>query len=103
MVFDEVDAGIGGGVAEIVGQELRTIAADRQVLCVTHLAQVASHGQQHLRVAKLTDGETTRTLIRDLKEGERVEELSRMLGGLEITERTRAHAAEMIDRANPAG
>ncbi len=103
MVFDEVDADIGGGVAEIVGQELRTIAADRQVLCVTHLAQVASHGQQHLRVAKLTDGETTRTLIRDLKEGERVEELSRMLGGLEITERTRAHAAEMIDRANPAG
>ncbi len=103
MVFDEVDAGIGGGVAEIVGQELRTIAADRQVLCVTHLAQVASHGQQHLRVAKLTDGETTRTLIRDLKDGERVEELSRMLGGVEITERTRAHAAEMIDRANPAG
>ena len=103
MVFDEVDAGIGGGVAEIVGQELRTIAAARQVLCVTHLAQVASHGQQHLRVAKLTDGETTRTLIRDLKGSERVEELSRMLGGVQITERTRAHAAEMIDRANPAG
>ena len=91
----------GGGVAEIVGQELRCIAADRQVLCVTHLAQVASQGEHHFRVAKLTDGETTRTMIRDLTSDERVEELSRMLGGVEITARTRAHAAEMMTRANP--
>ncbi len=99
MIFDEVDTGIGGGVAEILGQELRYVASDRQVLCVTHLPQVASQGQHHFRVAKLTDGETTRTLIRGLKGPERVEELSRMLGGVEITERTRAHAAEMIARA----
>jgi DNA repair protein RecN (Recombination protein N) len=103
MVFDEVDAGIGGSVAEIVGQELRYVASDRQVLCVTHLPQVASQGQHHFRVAKLTDGETTRTLIRSLNGSERVEELSRMLGGVEITERTRAHAQEMIARAEGSG
>ena len=103
MIFDEVDAGIGGSVAEIVGRELRYIAKDRQVLCVTHLPQVASQGQQHFRVAKLTDGATTRTLIRGLKDAERVEELSRMLGGIEITDRTRAHAEEMIARAEGSG
>ncbi len=99
MVFDEVDAGIGGGVAEIVGRRLSEIATERQVLCVTHLAQVASQGLHHYRVVKLTDGQTTRTSVRELSQGERVEELSRMLGGLEITERTRAHAEEMIERA----
>ena len=99
LVFDEVDAGIGGGVAEIVGRRLAEIADERQVLCVTHLAQVASQGQQHYRVLKLTDGQTTRTNVRELGSGERVEELSRMLGGVEITERTRAHAEEMIERA----
>jgi DNA repair protein RecN (Recombination protein N) len=69
------------------------------VLCVTHLPQVASHGQAHYRVIKLTDGNTSRTQVRALSKDERVEELSRMLGGIEITERTRAHAAEMIARA----
>jgi DNA repair protein RecN (Recombination protein N) len=96
MVFDEVDAGIGGGVAEIVGRRLGEIAAERQVLCVTHLPQVASQGQHHYRVVKLTDGQSSRTNVRPLKGEERVEELSRMLGGVEITERTRAHAAEMM-------
>ncbi|MEE8307143.1 MAG: hypothetical protein V3R81_07745 [Gammaproteobacteria bacterium] len=100
MVFDEVDAGIGGGVAEIVGRRLRELGEDRQVLCVTHLPQVASQGQQHYRVAKLTDGETTRTIITALGRDERVEELSRMLGGLEITDRARAHAQEMMERAS---
>jgi len=99
LVFDEVDAGIGGGVAEIVGRRLRDIAASRQVLCVTHLAQVASQGEHHYRVTKLTDGETSRTNVRALSESERVEELSRMLGGVEITDTTRAHAEEMIQRA----
>ena len=99
LVFDEVDAGIGGGVAEIVGRRLAEIAGERQVLCVTHLAQVASQGQQHYRVVKLTDGHTTRTNVRELGSDERVEELSRMLGGIEITELTRAHAEEMIERA----
>ena len=99
LVFDEVDSGIGGGVAEIVGRRLREIAGDRQVLCVTHLAQVASQGQHHFRVSKLTDGEHSRTNVRPLSADERVEELSRMLGGIEITDTTRAHAEEMIERA----
>ncbi len=99
LVFDEVDSGIGGGVAEIVGRRLRELATNRQVLCVTHLAQVASQGQHHFRVSKLTDGEHSRTNVRLLNADERVEELSRMLGGVEITETTRAHAEEMIERA----
>jgi DNA repair protein RecN (Recombination protein N) len=99
FVFDEVDAGVGGRVAEIVGRRLRQLGESRQVLCVTHLPQVASQGQQHYRVVKLTDGKTSRTTVRRLSAEERVEELSRMLGGVEITERARAHAAEMIERA----
>jgi DNA repair protein RecN (Recombination protein N) len=100
FVFDEVDAGIGGRVADIVGGKLRKLADRRQVLCVTHLPQVASHGQAHYRVVKSTDGETSRTEVRALDDAERLEELSRMLGGVEVTARTRAHAAEMIDRAS---
>jgi DNA repair protein RecN (Recombination protein N) len=99
FVFDEVDAGIGGRVADIVGSKLRALAGARQVLCVTHLPQVASHGQAHYRVAKLTDGRTSRTDVNRLDERDRVEELSRMLGGVEVTARTRAHAAEMIAKA----
>jgi DNA repair protein RecN (Recombination protein N) len=96
LVFDEVDAGIGGGVAEIVGRRLRQIASERQVLCVTHLAQVASQGAEHFRVIKLTDGTSSRTSVRLLGEKDRIEELSRMLGGIEITAATRAHAEEMM-------
>jgi DNA repair protein RecN (Recombination protein N) len=99
FVFDEVDAGIGGGVAEIVGMRLRELAAQRQVLCVTHLAQVASRGHRHYRIVKSTDGKTSRTDIAPLGQAERVDELSRMIGGVEITAKTRAHAAEMIARA----
>ena len=99
LVFDEVDAGIGGGVAEIVGRRLADIASYRQVLCVTHLAQVASQGRHHYRVIKQAHDQSTRTGVRSLSREERVEELARMLGGVEITPRTRAHAEEMIDRA----
>jgi DNA repair protein RecN (Recombination protein N) len=99
FVFDEVDAGISGRVADIVGRKLRQLSTTRQVLCVTHLPQVASHGQAHYRVLKQTDGKSSRTEVRALTGKERVEELSRMLGGVEVTARTRAHAAEMIDRA----
>jgi DNA repair protein RecN (Recombination protein N) len=99
FVFDEVDAGIGGRVADIVGRKLRQLSSTRQVLCVTHLPQVASHGHAHYRVAKHTDGKVSRTDVKPLTSKERVEELSRMLGGVEVTARTRAHAAEMIDRA----
>ncbi len=97
LVFDEVDAGIGGGVAEIVGRQLRSLSDRAQVLCVTHLPQVASQAQNHVRVAKLTDGKTTRTTLTPLARIDRVEEIARMLGGVEITDRAREHAAEMLN------
>jgi DNA repair protein RecN (Recombination protein N) len=97
MIFDEVDAGVGGGTADIVGEQLRNLAASNQVLCVTHLPQVASKGHDHYRVSKLSDGSSTRTRVARLTRDERIEELARMLGGVEITGRTRDHAAEMLD------
>lgn len=99
MVFDEVDAGIGGAVAEIVGRELRALGERGQVLCVTHLPQVASQAHHHLRVAKLTDGRTTRTTVSELSAAERVEELARMLGGIEVSTRAREHARDMLAAA----
>jgi DNA repair protein RecN (Recombination protein N) len=102
MIFDEVDAGIGGAVAEIVGRELRALGERGQVICVTHLPQVASQGHQHLRVTKLSDGRTTRTQLRQLSPAERVDELARMLGGVEVTAKARAHAGEMLRAVAPA-
>jgi DNA repair protein RecN (Recombination protein N) len=102
MIFDEVDAGVGGGVAEIVGRQLRELGDRGQVLCVTHLAQVASQAHRQLRVAKLTDGRTSRTTVTALGADERVEELARMLGGVEITKKAREHAREML-KASGAG
>jgi DNA repair protein RecN (Recombination protein N) len=99
MVFDEVDSGVGGAVAEIVGRELKAIGFSGQALCVTHLAQVASQGHHQLRVAKLTDGKTTRTTISELTFDERIEEVARMLGGREITSKAREHAREMLQLA----
>jgi DNA repair protein RecN (Recombination protein N) len=99
LVFDEIDTGVGGGVAEIVGRRLRELGDERQVLCVTHLPQVASQGHHHVRVSKLTDGKTTRTTLAALGEDETVEELARMLGGVEITATSRDHAREMLVRA----
>ena len=98
-VFDEVDTGIGGGVAQIVGQQLQQLATSCQVLCITHLPQVASHGQQHLYVHKQTDGNQTQTAVSELKANDRVEELARMLGGVEMTEQSLAHAQEMYEHA----
>jgi len=97
LIFDEVDSGVGGGVAEIVGTQLRELSDGRQVLCVTHLPQVASQADHHLRVVKVSDGETTRTAVKPLTRDERVEEIARMLGGVEITGATREHAREMLD------
>lgn len=102
MVFDEVDAGVGGGVAEIVGRRLRALGESRQVLCVTHLPQVASQAHQQLKVEKLTGGNVTRTTITPLDMEARVEELARMLGGMKITETTRRHAREMIEQVDRA-
>ena len=96
LIFDEVDAGVGGAVAEVVGICLSELSASRQVLCVTHLPQVASQADQQLRVSKITDGTTARTTVRPLTADERVEEIARMLGGVEITSRTRDHAGEML-------
>jgi DNA repair protein RecN (Recombination protein N) len=96
MVFDEVDAGIGGAVAEIVGRELRALGARGQVLCVTHLPQVACQAHHHVRVTKLTDGRTTRTTLTELTGNDRVEELARMLGGIEVTAKAREHARDML-------
>ena len=98
LVFDEVDTGVGGGVAEIVGRCLQQLGTDRQVLCVTHLPQVASQADAHVRVNKVTDGTATRTRIHRLDDNETVEELARMLGGVEITDTTRRHAREMMRR-----
>ena len=98
MIFDEVDSGVGGGIAEMVGRRLRELAASRQVLCVTHLPQVASQATHHLRINKVTDGKSTRTGVSVLQHDERVGELARMLGGVEITRRTREHAAEMLGK-----
>ena len=96
MIFDEVDAGVGGAVAEMVGRQLRALGARGQVLCVTHLPQVAGQADQHVRVAKLTDGRSSRTSLAALGRDERVEELARMLGGVEITSTAREHAREML-------
>ena len=101
MVFDEVDSGIGGAIAEIVGRELRALGSRGQVLCVTHLPQVASQAHHHLRVTKLTDGRTTRITLAELSLDERVEELARMLGGVEISAKAREHAREMLGTTAP--
>lgn len=102
LVFDEVDTGIGGGVAEIVGRQLRALGDKGQSLCVTHLPQVAAQAQHHLYIAKQVHDGQTRTRITALEHQARIEELARMLGGIELTEQTRAHAADMINRATNA-
>jgi DNA repair protein RecN (Recombination protein N) len=97
LIFDEVDTGIGGGVAEVVGRLLKRLGQRRQVLCVTHLPQVASQANQHFQVVKGTTGEgKTVSRIDVLDKKERVEEVARMLGGIEITETTRKHARELL-------
>lgn len=98
LIFDEVDVGIGGGVAEIVGALLKRLGESRQVLCITHLPQVAAQGDHHLRVWKETRDGATVSRIAPLDRDARVEEIARMLGGVDITDTTRAHAAEMLDR-----
>ncbi len=104
LVFDEVDVGIGGGVAEMVGRKLRGLGSERQVLCVTHQPQVAAQGHQHLRVSKRSVDAETRTDVAALDAAERIEEIARMLGGMKITDQTLAHAREMLDLSHaPAG
>ncbi len=99
LVFDEVDVGIGGGVAEIVGRLLRRLGESRQVLCVTHLPQVAAQAHHQLRVRKEAIDGQTHTRIEPLDDSARVDEIARMLGGTEITDTTRDHAREMLEWA----
>ncbi len=96
LIFDEVDSGIGGGVAEIVGQKLRSLSQYRQVMCVTHLPQVAAQAHHHLYVEKNNESDITSSQVRLLKNEERVEEIARMLGGVTMTANTLAHAQEML-------
>jgi DNA repair protein RecN (Recombination protein N) len=99
LVFDEVDSGVGGRVAEAVGKRLKTIAANSQVLCVTHLAQVAAFGERHFNVSKDVVGERTETMIRLLEGAEQTEEIARMLGGETITPAIRDAASDMLEQA----
>jgi len=96
MIFDEVDVGIGGGVAEVVGQLLKQLGSERQVLVITHLPQVASQAAQHLQVSKTQSNGATLSQIQALNTQARIEEIARMLGGIHITETTRNHAKEML-------
>lgn len=96
LIFDEVDSGIGGGIAEVVGKQLRALGENRQVLCVTHLPQVASQAHQHYKVTKLKGTTHTSTGIEHLTKPQRIDEIARMIGGVEITPATRALAEEML-------
>ena len=96
LIFDEVDAGIGGRTAELVGLQLKRLAERQQVICITHLPQIACYGDHHFKVAKEAGLDATQTTIQQLSLEDRVEELSRMLGGITISEKTRAHAREML-------
>ncbi|MRR16682.1 MAG: DNA repair protein RecN [Deltaproteobacteria bacterium] len=102
IVFDEVDQGIGGATAEIVGRKLKEVSADHQVICITHLPQIASFGGRHLRVAKHISGGRTVTVVDQIDEREKVEEIGRMLGGVDVTDTARDHAREMIAAAGAA-
>jgi DNA repair protein RecN (Recombination protein N) len=98
VVFDEVDAGIGGGVAEVVGKKLADLAEHHQIICITHLPQIAKFGDQHYRISKQVTKGRTRTSIRLLSDEDRYKEIARMLGGEEITPATLEHAREMLQR-----
>ncbi len=98
LIFDEVDAGIGGAVAETVGKLLRQLGESHQILCVTHLPQVAAQGNHHLKVSKSQAGDKTLSQVTPLGRSERVEEVARMLGGATITDTTRRHARELLEQ-----
>ncbi len=98
MVFDEVDAGIGGGVAEVVGEKLKKVSKGRQVFCITHLPQIASRADAHFQITKNVSGGRTVTSVKELNDADRVEEIARMAGGKVITEAARRHAEEMIKK-----
>lgn len=97
LIFDEVDSGVGGAVAEVVGRELRTIGEHRQVMCITHLAQVAANAHHHYRVNKQSEQSDTASAIEYLSQADRITEIARMIGGVKLTENTYLHAQEMLE------
>jgi DNA repair protein RecN (Recombination protein N) len=99
MIFDEVDAGIGGGVAEVVGRKLKELSRFHQILCITHLPQIASFANRHFRVEKEERRGATTSKVTELDKPQRVEELARMLGGAEVSDRFRRAARELLQRA----
>ena len=98
-VFDEVDSGVGGAVAEVIGRKIEEVSEHRQVLCITHLPQIAVFARSHFKVEKGSQGERTVSTVKKLSKREQEEEIARMLGGLKITAKTRAAAAEMLREA----
>jgi DNA repair protein RecN (Recombination protein N) len=96
MIFDEVDVGIGGEVADSVGKRLKSLSSNHQIICITHLQQIASQAQHHFKVFKETEKQRTVTKIKELNEKERVKEIARMISGEKISELTLKHAKEMI-------
>ncbi len=100
MLFDEVDVGIGGATAALVGNMLRKLGQRLQVFCVTHQPQVAASAHNHFRVEKQSDNKQTFTQIINLKSIDKVDEIARMLGGLTITELTRSHAKELLEQGD---
>jgi DNA repair protein RecN (Recombination protein N) len=96
IIFDEVDAGVGGRVADVVGRKLARLSKDAQVLCITHLPQVAAHASTHFRITKEVRQDRTLTRVTRLIDAERIEEVARMLGGARVTDGARATAREML-------
>ena len=99
LVFDEIDANVGGRLGSIIGNKLRRLAEHHQVLCITHLPQIASYGDRHLTVRKEVTGNATETKVRQMEGPERLQELAEMIGGQRITDTTRAQAQELLDAA----
>jgi DNA repair protein RecN (Recombination protein N) len=100
LIFDEVDAGIGGGVADVVGEKLKKVSKGRQVFCITHLPQIASRADSHFQITKKASGGRTITTVMELEDEERIEEIARMAGGKVITDTARRHAEEMIIKSS---
>jgi DNA repair protein RecN (Recombination protein N) len=103
LIFDEVDAGIGGAIAEVVGRRLKTLAKQRQVLCITHLPQIAAFADHAYTVVKTTTRGRTISSTKRLTQSEQLQEIARMLGGVEISAEARRHAKEMLEGARRGG
>jgi DNA repair protein RecN (Recombination protein N) len=99
IIFDEVDTGVSGRVAQAIAEKIYRISIDSQVLCISHLPQVAAMADTHLFIAKETDGNRTKTFVKALTEEEKVKEIGRMISGVEITELTKKHAKELLELA----